>query len=492
MTITDLTFIFDGNSSSLLGTEMINYNKRRMVHELIKKNFLKFQDKGYDFITLSPKMIDLFNNLNYWEDDYCYYKSILQQPRVERINSIVNFPPRTPKKSPIKFWKDYFALVIKNQAPVVKDEILFEEYPPDQGHHRTLVRKFRTAHPDDLISLNSKTKLNALYSLSLLTYQLNRLSLDINHKLILTNNDIQTLPEDLYFPCWQTIYLSLHSNLIKSIEKYPLRGFSNLTTLNLSQNRISRIILTNLKHLEEIDLGNNCLSRFIKNLKDKKDQNGIYLSELPSLRILKLKFNYFKVIPPNCILQSCPQLTQLDLSFNQLQFISPFAFDNLTKLTHLDLSYNSLTSASNSLYRYYKPNGEDEKGNIINDIFNKVEKSIFDQLISLQELKLNCNKITWEFLSLENVSNLRNLKELNLSNNHKMRRIPKEFAISNLISLERIHLNGCRYLSNIIDVLDDLNNLPKLKFVALNNIVGVNKAFDHPVYLRCSSNNSQR
>ena len=56
VSLTDLTFIEDGNPDFVEGpegTEVINFAKRRLVFEVIQ-NFLDYQNTAYNFLPIEP------------------------------------------------------------------------------------------------------------------------------------------------------------------------------------------------------------------------------------------------------------------------------------------------------------------------------------------------------------------------------------------------------------------------------------------------------
>jgi hypothetical protein len=241
--------------------------------------------------------------------------------------------------------------------------------------------------------------------------------------------------------------VSLHENFINTLNCESsgltnirlIPAFHKLTHLKkliLNNNEISRIIKSDLNHLEDLrylDLSNN---------KIRKMEN---LNTLQELRILKLSNNYIKEIEglddlltlkelslaSNHIckienLNTLHQLESLNLSHNEISHVR--GLKNLTHLKRLDLSYNNI---------------EDIKG--------------LKQLSELIILILNNNKIT----NIEGLDNLLELKELFLNNN-AINRIQGIKSLKNIIVL-LLDNNNIQNFHN-----EDISNLDNLNFISLN------------------------
>ncbi|XP_045884972.1 leucine-rich repeat neuronal protein 2 [Micropterus dolomieu] len=107
--------------------------------------------------------------------------------------------------------------------------------------------------------------------------------------------------------------LRLQSNLLSELDTVVLHGLPNLTDLDLSQNRFSRV------------------------------RSITQSSSLPSLLSLHLEENHLSRLP-DASFSSLPTLQELFLSHNNLHSIAPGAFTGLDSLLRLHINNNRLTT----------------------------------------------------------------------------------------------------------------------------------------------------
>ena len=146
--------------------------------------------------------------------------------------------------------------------------------------------------------------------------------------------------------------LHLGSNQLKSLPEYVFDDLGNLDVLYLSNNDLSVLpqkVFFNLPNMESLDLSGNRFSSL---------PSGIFSLSL-SLETLDLSGNRFSSFP-NDIFPRFPNpnfysngstpplpvmgLKTLDISSNNLTFLTDNVFDNLIILEKLDLSRNNLSS----------------------------------------------------------------------------------------------------------------------------------------------------
>ncbi|XP_060857640.1 leucine-rich repeat and fibronectin type III domain-containing protein 1-like protein [Metopolophium dirhodum] len=181
------------------------------------------------------------------------------------------------------------------------------------------------------------------------------------HNLQLSGCQIQTISPTAFKGLELHLrHLSLQDNKIDEIPN--LEGLINLTLLDLSRNRISRVpddVFASLKNLQTIKLADNNLTlsknafrgleNSLKNL-NLKGTNQKYLPEcirnLKNLAFLDLAQNILSELPGTSghIFQGLGALTALNLERNVIQSLGEFTFDGVKNtLSSLSLLNNLLT-----------------------------------------------------------------------------------------------------------------------------------------------------
>ncbi|XP_059195236.1 toll-like receptor 21 [Centropristis striata] len=331
-----------------------------------------------------------------------------------------------------------------------------------------------TAEHNHLTSLKScETQNMVLFkNMRVLSYRYNRI-LSVNpyafnntpniNTLKLNINTIAFLHHKALKGLKRLVTLRLDHNLLTDLFKDTFEDNSNLLTLNLRNNRIDVIFdgtFHNLRNLIILDLGGNKIARFQQSA----------LDGLNSLSKLYLDGNNLKKIDTSFYYAFQDTLTTLDLQSNMIDFlnkdrvnISPFA--NLTKLSDLKLDSqrpHGLTILPRTLFRglhslrsLYLTN---------NNIFYLAPES-FDDLTGLRFLTLDNCCVGVTQLQPGVFKNLRNLTKLTIEN-MGIQNITKE-VFGNLTQLRTLQLN--RNVMQDIDV-DVLKSLPKLKYIDIRNI----------------------
>ncbi|XP_058791389.1 chaoptin-like [Phymastichus coffea] len=272
------------------------------------------------------------------------------------------------------------------------------------------------------------------------------------HWLVLDNNNFHTLEPTTFYSFQQLRYLNLESNRLHDLperlflgdvhselrdlklgynflEVLPESTFHNLTelrALDLTGNRIRALAADSIKDcpkLVTVSLVNNRISTI-----DKDALNG-----LEELRFLHLEFNKLTSLNfeafatsggPEFLLNvsynsisslnssiSIINITRLDLSFNNISYLSVDVFVNTPHLKTINLESNHMTAIEPGTFAL-----ADLNTLILRD--NKIEslrKQSFNGLTSLQQLDLSGNMLAQ--LTNEQFRNLRNLRALNLSHN---------------------------------------------------------------------------
>ncbi|KAF2898786.1 hypothetical protein ILUMI_07389, partial [Ignelater luminosus] len=297
--------------------------------------------------------------------------------------------------------------------------------------------------------------------------------------LILTNNQIQTLNENVFsaYSTWD-IYeireLKLDQNNLTSVEAFIFMYLRKLQILDLSFNQLVSIgnVSYNLPLLNQLFLNNNNISEL----------NDVLFEKLINLQILDISFNQIAVLgnkifrntkdleklymKHNCIQQleegifhSLYNLEEIDLADNSLQNLLPNTFVNLHNLIKLNLTKNRITFIDQNTFSglrrlHHLLLAENQIG--------KIALGAFQYVSELQDLKLDVNHIS--DLQIGLFSNLGKLNYLNLSNNN-LNEIDDGvlFPLHNLNLLD-LDNNNLSY----IDYSALLSHLPNLKHVRIN------------------------
>ncbi|XP_063966571.1 CD180 antigen-like [Lytechinus pictus] len=177
------------------------------------------------------------------------------------------------------------------------------------------------------------------------------------HLISLIWNKLNSFPDFVFWGLNETNILRLDNNQISSLSNYTFCGLDQLIELDLSCNELIYLphgMFFCNKLLQELRLTcnhNKIVSWSGSTVSNLCSLNHLYLSDnriqnidkgtqtLPSLEYLDLSFNAFHnvhIYPK--FLQCYTNLKRLDMSYNELQWISPHAFSSLTNLEELYLN----------------------------------------------------------------------------------------------------------------------------------------------------------
>jgi len=270
-------------------------------------------------------------------------------------------------------------------------------------------------------------------------------------RLDLTDNNVENL--DSISKSFEFLgnleYLNLGENLIKSI---PAEAFSKLRNLKelmlygLSLTSFKKNTFLGLDKLEGLDLDYNRLETI-----DRDTFNGIK----STIKHLNLGTNRLTRLD-DFLFADFSVLETLKFRKNELEFISPTAFNGLTGLQKLDLSLNKLTALP--LNGFESLNNLESLTLYSNRQLTSLQADAFKGLENLQVLNLRESAINQTHLDA--FASLGNLKKLTLEDS-KLRLIPADIFLP-LRSLEVLKLRKNEIASIQAGGLNGLDNLQTL------------------------------
>lgn len=283
--------------------------------------------------------------------------------------------------------------------------------------------------------------------------------------LDLGDNNIWTLPSEVFCPLFSLKSLNLTDNRLQDISEI---GFSDwgkgptapgkscntgLNILDVSSNNIVSLPdngLSSLRTLEVLYIQDNAVAEIA-------DRAFVGLT---ALKVLNMSSNKLVAVPPE-LFQSSREIKQILLSNNSLGVLGPGLLEGLDQLQVLDLSRNKLSNEW--------VNRDTFAGlvrlELLNLSFNKLTRldpKIFQDLNNLKVINLENNHI--EIISTGAFVDLKSLLVLNLSQN-KLKNID-EFHFSNLYVLSQLYLDN----NNIESIHHkSFENITYLQDLALND-----------------------
>lgn len=248
-----------------------------------------------------------------------------------------------------------------------------------------------------------KIRLNANIQLNKTNLLLNACS-SMLQVVRLSANKIKHLTDHMFDPCSNLTELDLGDNEISQLSPSMFRGFTQLKTLRLQINKLTRI--TNsfqmLFTLEFIDLSRNSI-----NMLTCDD-----FANLTQVKTLYLYSNKISIIS-SCLFKDLKNLEVLKLGTNNLLRIGDAFSNGPHSLLDLELNFNKLSKIEKYTFRNVSQlNNLSLQDNQISDI----EDHAFEGLNNLTSLLLSSNKISAKTLTKQHnvFSGMPNLKNLDL------------------------------------------------------------------------------
>ena len=292
----------------------------------------------------------------------------------------------------------------------------------------------------------------------------------------LSNNQISGIPSTLFRNCGAHLTtVKLANNSLSTLDEHLFSELSSLKTLDLSGNhltssQISKRLFKDLTGLTKLFLSHNDLTQF-------EESENVFIPMSESLKVLKLNHNNINKLA-NQTFMPLEQLTELDLSNNQISSIDKLTFSGLKSVKHLllghnnidviheqsfkhcsrllvlDLSHNALSSAPEALLSLDGIQTIDLSNNLINSVIG----ASFLKMANLWRLQLNNNKLSKVSVGL--FKEMKSLQILDLSAN-KINKVEKGSLDSNQ------KLQAVRLDANELETIEGL-------FVNLHNLIWLN------------------
>lgn len=300
--------------------------------------------------------------------------------------------------------------------------------------------------------------------------------------LDLADNNVWTLPPELFCPLTSMTHLNLSRNKLQNAMEL---GFSDwgegpaapgkscnaaLEELDLASNALAALPdngFTSLRSLQKLFLQDNA----IVSLADRA------FVGLVSLQGLNVSSNRLSALPPE-LFQSSRDLRELYLNNNSISVLAPGLLEGLDQLQVLDLSGNELTSSC--------VNRDTFSGlvrlvvlNLAHNAITRVDAQVFQDLYSLQILSLDHNGI--EVIAEGAFEALSNLHALTLSHNNLVR--IESFHFSGLYVLHQLYVDHNRLQTVHKQAFENCSNMHDLS-MAGNNLTEVPEGLTHLHFLK--------
>ncbi|XP_065174216.1 chaoptin-like [Atheta coriaria] len=176
--------------------------------------------------------------------------------------------------------------------------------------------------------------------------------------------------------------LDLSNNNITSISNELITANKNIQHLNLSNSQISQIALGRLPSLEIVDLSNNYLVSISNRM----------FPEISAIKHLNISNNQINQIYPNTF-ANMQSLEHLDLSHNQIKHMHIASLHGLLHLQSLNLSYNQVTVDKYLIFNTPQLSFLDISYNNLSDIDETLFKESHLTSINIDGMHVSCIRL---------------------------------------------------------------------------------------------------
>ena len=333
------------------------------------------------------------------------------------------------------------------------------------------------------LDFNFVKRLGANFFLNSL-YNLNELNLRNNELVLIEDNSLRSL--------YKLEKLYLDFNMLSEMNEKAFSNLAQLKVLSLNSNKLKhmsmiRDALKNFKQLESIDFSRNFLefvnkSDFNFNTKLRSinlNENFLKRIEVFSfrnlfdLKIFKISTNNLEYFEMNSL--NWYNLSEVDLSFNRLDFNKFDIANTFQNLDHLDLANVAIVQKNISIEIFLnsKLNYLDLSGHN----FSTNNFKIFDNLPNLATFKLR--KVGLQSMEQINFSSFERLTHLDLSFNNLTHLKYESFErLQNLENLDLSH-NFIRVIDKMIFSKYEQTKVASLNYLNLqsNKIISIESTF---------------
>ncbi|XP_063535089.1 toll-like receptor 6 [Cydia strobilella] len=274
-------------------------------------------------------------------------------------------------------------------------------------------------------------------------------------KLFLQNNAISTLEDNAFEGLLSLQVLNLSSNFLNEVPPDLFADTKSLKEIYVSNNTMKVLppaLFNGLEYLQILDLSQNALT--------SKWVNKGTFKGLLRMVILNLSYNRLNKID-RYLFQDLYSLQKLNLDHNDINYIDEHAFEELRNLHSLTLSNNKLTHIHSHLFTDLHVLHELF---IDNNLIKHIDENAFDNMTAIEDLGLNDNLLSSIPVSIRK---LRSLRSLDIGNNNITHLNRENFrGLSELFGLRLVD-NKVTYLND-----DTFEHLPQLQVLNLasNNI----------------------
>lgn len=226
--------------------------------------------------------------------------------------------------------------------------------------------------------------------------------------LSLNGNMLTFVPKEALRNCTLT-HLDIGYNLIAYIEEGDFDTWGeSLKTLYLRSNKITRLdsgVFSSLPQLRELSLSFNDIHYVHPDVFQNMSQN---------LKVLEMSFSMYRDDFPEDVLRYLTSLEWVSLDNNNIQVLATTSLSNLQRLQYISLEFNRITSVPQDFFNAVAL-AEVKEIKFSYNLLEVIETDMFSSLHDLQILDLSVNRI--RNISTGAFKNVQKLLHVNLQDN---------------------------------------------------------------------------